>query len=311
MSSIFCAISSIKNLSRSDKICSGSAVYRTGTDDFVEYKFKAFRFSDTTLVEEIIKGNITMITIEQNTSLNIQTMDDFPTMYDLPVSPAFSIFTAPIQDPSTPEGDGAFFQLKREAYNSVTASQVSMPILCRYDPKGRHASVAEATKKNPIFSVAGELSSDKMLIKNRKTRNEELEKLAEKFDPVISRKLSRENRVETNHNPQEESSSRANKLRSAINDIKGNKNATTNTRVENQSETHSENQNKEQSHESNQTQTNESPTKCLYTRVDDCSDDQYTSNQEFDNENINNSEDIEPIVEEIQSVPKKSKKRKK
>ncbi|CAG8734739.1 20260_t:CDS:1, partial [Gigaspora rosea] len=53
MTSIFCAISYIKSVGGSDKICHGSAVYRTGIDEFVEYKFKAFRFSETTLVEEV------------------------------------------------------------------------------------------------------------------------------------------------------------------------------------------------------------------------------------------------------------------
>ncbi|CAG8742784.1 13761_t:CDS:1, partial [Gigaspora rosea] len=32
----------------------------TGIDEFVEYKFKAFRFSETTLVEEVEKGSISM-----------------------------------------------------------------------------------------------------------------------------------------------------------------------------------------------------------------------------------------------------------
>ncbi|RIB15356.1 hypothetical protein C2G38_2192528 [Gigaspora rosea] len=32
------------------------AVYRTGIDELVEYKFKAFRFSETTLVEEVFKN---------------------------------------------------------------------------------------------------------------------------------------------------------------------------------------------------------------------------------------------------------------
>lgn len=61
MASIFCAISFVKTVTGSDKICSGNAVYRTGIDEFVEYKFKAFRFSDMTLVEEITKGSLSMI----------------------------------------------------------------------------------------------------------------------------------------------------------------------------------------------------------------------------------------------------------
>ncbi|RIB01272.1 hypothetical protein C2G38_2150532 [Gigaspora rosea] len=116
MTSIFCAISYIKNVSGSNKICSRSAVCRTGSNDFVEYVFKAFRFSETTLVEEVTKGSISLIidrftfvigelnvTIEQNTPLKIQTLEDYLSMYDLLISLPFGIFTAPVQDPSTPE----------------------------------------------------------------------------------------------------------------------------------------------------------------------------------------------------------------
>ncbi|CAG8672855.1 23616_t:CDS:2 [Gigaspora rosea] len=157
-------------------------------------------------------------------------------MYDLPISPPFGIFTAPVQDPSTPEGDNAAFRLKRESYNGVTSSQVTMSVLCKYDPKGRHANVADATKCQPIISVASELvtlkksvcvlseviewtypnqgnskTSDDKSIKDRKSRNEELEKL------------------NINEGPQKESSSRAKRLKSAINqvnEIKENKSPT-------------------------------------------------------------------------------------
>ncbi|CAG8723389.1 11302_t:CDS:1, partial [Gigaspora rosea] len=78
-------------------------------------------------------------------------------MYDLPVSPVFGVFTVLVQDSSTPEGENAIFWLKRESYDGVIASRVMMPVMCKYNPKGRHVSVADATKKHPIFSVEGEL----------------------------------------------------------------------------------------------------------------------------------------------------------
>ncbi|CAG8573428.1 19280_t:CDS:1, partial [Gigaspora rosea] len=53
------------------------------------------------------------VAIEQNTPLNIQAIEDYMSMYNLPISLAFDIFTAIIQDPSTPEG-----------YSSVFASNV-------------------------------------------------------------------------------------------------------------------------------------------------------------------------------------------
>ncbi|CAG8788917.1 15587_t:CDS:1, partial [Gigaspora rosea] len=110
-----------------------------------------------------------------------------------------------IQDPSTPD-DNAAFRLKRESYNSVTVSQITMSVLYKYNPKGRHANVPDATKRQPIISVAGELVSlkrsvyvlynviewtylnqgnsktrDNKSIKDKKLRNEQLEKLEKKF----------------------------------------------------------------------------------------------------------------------------------
>ncbi|CAG8749862.1 2689_t:CDS:2, partial [Cetraspora pellucida] len=120
MTSIFCAISYIKNVSGSSKVC-----------------------------------NRSVVTIEQNTSLKIQTTEDYPSIYDLPISPLF------------------------DAYNNVTAFQVTMSVLYKYNSKGRYANIADATKHQPIISVTGD--DDNKMIKARKLRNEELEKLVEKF----------------------------------------------------------------------------------------------------------------------------------
>ncbi|CAG8651469.1 4913_t:CDS:2 [Gigaspora rosea] len=177
-------------------------------------------------------------------------------MYDLPVSPTFSIFTAPIQDPSTPESDG------------------------------QHASVAEATKINPTFSIAGKL------VTLKKSACNLCDVIEWTYSNYRTSKQNSDKIVESNHNPQEESSSRANKLRSAINDIKV--------------------KTKTKSKAMNPTKLRQMKAyEILHTQVGDCSIDQYTGNQEFDNKNINNSEDIELIVEEIQSIPKKSKKKSK
>lgn len=84
-------------------------------------------------------------------------MNDFASMYDLLVSLAFGVFTASVQDSSILEGENVIFWLKREAYDGVIASRVMMLVMCKYDLKGRHANVADATEKHPIFSVAGKL----------------------------------------------------------------------------------------------------------------------------------------------------------
>ncbi|CAG8607989.1 11792_t:CDS:2, partial [Racocetra persica] len=126
--------------------------------------------------------------------LKIQTLEDYPSMYDLPISPPFGIFTAPVQVPSTPEGDNAAFR--------------------------HHANVADATKCQPIISVArNSKTSDDKSIKDRKSRNEELEKLVEKFSPPPNKKQPRNVTKNINEDPQEESSSRAKRLKSAINQV--------------------------------------------------------------------------------------------
>ncbi|CAG8535268.1 5025_t:CDS:2 [Racocetra fulgida] len=182
MTSIFCAISYIKNVSGSSK------------------------------------------SVAENTPLKLQTLEDYPSMYDLPISPPFGIFTASVQDPSTPEGDNAAFRLKRESYDGVTASQVTMSVLCKYNPKGRHANVADATKCQSIISVAGNSkTADSKSIKDRKSRNEQLEQLAEKFSPPPNKKQPRNVPDKITEDLQEESSSRAKRLKLAVGQINENK----------------------------------------------------------------------------------------
>ncbi|CAG8783132.1 19169_t:CDS:2 [Cetraspora pellucida] len=111
--------------------------------------------------------------------LKIQTTEDYPSIYDLSISLPFSIFTAPVQDSSTSDDDNAAFRLKKDAYNGVTASQVTMSMLCKYNLKGHYTNIADATKCQSIISVAGD--DDNKTIKDRKLRNEELEKLVKKF----------------------------------------------------------------------------------------------------------------------------------
>ncbi|CAG8722066.1 1972_t:CDS:2, partial [Ambispora leptoticha] len=164
------------------KYCTGSAVYRTATNEFAEYKFKAFYMGESSLIEELTEKTITMIigcfafedelnvnikpnlfilevTISQSVSLQIKTLQNEPTIYDLPIAPAFGIFSAPVQDPSEPHGDSAIFRLKKGVYNSMNGKTTDLSVICKYNPnpKGHHSNVAEATHRRTIFSVAGEL----------------------------------------------------------------------------------------------------------------------------------------------------------
>lgn len=128
----------------------------------------------------------------------------------MPIAPVFGIFSAPIQDPSEPHEDEAIFHLKKEVYNSVSGKTTNMSVICKYDPRGRHSSVAEATNRRPIFSVAGELVFVKESVfvmcdsiewnyktkensespnnktkysKNKRARDEKLTNIVEKYNP--------------------------------------------------------------------------------------------------------------------------------
>ncbi|CAG8498003.1 21902_t:CDS:2 [Cetraspora pellucida] len=229
MTSIFCAISFIKSVSGSNKCRIGSAIYRTAIDEFMEYKFKAFYSEESSLIKELTEKTIIMIigrfafedklnvTISQSVTLRIQTAQDEPNIYDLPIAPAFGIFSAPIQDPSEPYENKAIFRLKKDVYNSVNRKNTNLSVICKYDPRGHHSSVAEASKCRSIFSVAGELvfveksvfvlcdaiewnyktqenfesPSNKMEhLKNKRARDEELAKIAKIFN---SKKKNRSN----------------------------------------------------------------------------------------------------------------------
>ncbi|CAG8761536.1 24878_t:CDS:2, partial [Racocetra persica] len=128
---------------------------------------------------------------------------DFPMAFNLPISPAFGIFTATIQDPSITDNKMIIFHLKRDAYDGITTFQVTMLVLCKYDPKGHHTNIAEATKCQPIISVTRKLVTLKK--SNRKTRHEKLEKLAEKLDSP--NKTTRKSKQPYSDSAQEESSS--------------------------------------------------------------------------------------------------------
>lgn len=68
--------------------------------------------------------------------MNISSLGDEPSIYDLPIVPAFGVFTAPIQDPTVIENDQGIIRLKRDVYNGVTANpryQSSASILYTID----------------------------------------------------------------------------------------------------------------------------------------------------------------------------------
>ncbi|CAG8653351.1 19925_t:CDS:2, partial [Racocetra persica] len=126
------------------------------------------------------------VTISQSVTLQIQILQNEPTIYDLPIAPAFRIFSASVQDPSEPHGDNAIFHLKKGVYNSMNRKTTNLSVICKYNPKGHHSNVAEATHRRTIFSVAENSKSQSCdgveHVKKRRKKDEELMKIAEIFE---------------------------------------------------------------------------------------------------------------------------------
>lgn len=138
----------------------------------------------------------------------------------------------------------------------MSSNQITTSIVCRYNPHGRHSKVSDATTRPLIFSVGGELviikksifvlgdviewnsstfgnsksqSNNKNQSQPRRTRDEALQKIAEKFDsPVITKQNQRSNGAkkrkassEALDDVQDSGSSRVIKLKHALNNVKG------------------------------------------------------------------------------------------
>ena len=73
----------------------------------------------------------------QYVPLNIMTVGDQTSKYDLPISSAFALFTAPVQDAPIAKGDKAIFRLKKDVYNTITSNNLPTSVMCKYNPAGR------------------------------------------------------------------------------------------------------------------------------------------------------------------------------
>ncbi|CAG8803837.1 6556_t:CDS:2, partial [Racocetra persica] len=69
------------------------------------------------------------VTIFQSITLQVQTLQNKPNIYDLPIVPAFRNFSAPVQDPSEPHGDNAIFHLKKGIYNSINGKTTNLSVI--------------------------------------------------------------------------------------------------------------------------------------------------------------------------------------
>jgi len=143
----------------------------------------------------------------------------------------------------------------------MTSNHLETSVVCKYNPQGRFSNVAEATTHQTIFSVGRELvtiknvifilgdviewnyptsgnsklqstNKNKQLKSSKRSRDQELEKIAEKFNlPLNSNNLKQDQKgneikkrkadvriVDDNTNA---STSKVAKLKSIVNEIKG------------------------------------------------------------------------------------------
>ncbi|CAG8809394.1 23984_t:CDS:2, partial [Dentiscutata erythropus] len=125
------------------------------------------------------------VMVFQSVSLQIKTLQNEPNIYDLPIAPAFGIFSTPVQDSSEPHGNSAIFRLKKGVYNSMNGKTTDLLVICKYNPnpKGRYSNVAKATHRQIVFSVAenskSQLCDGTEPVKKKRKRDEELVKIAE------------------------------------------------------------------------------------------------------------------------------------
>ncbi|CAG8731451.1 13201_t:CDS:2, partial [Racocetra fulgida] len=74
MSSMFCAVSFIKDITTATKYTAGTAVYRAGDDEFIEYKFKAFyleRIAEKFSTHPTSNNNFSKNTPQRNSRQNV------------------------------------------------------------------------------------------------------------------------------------------------------------------------------------------------------------------------------------------------
>ncbi|CAJ0745604.1 3036_t:CDS:2 [Entrophospora sp. SA101] len=108
---------------------------------------------------------MTSIMIVRAVLLDLKTIADDPSIYDLPINPLFGTFTAQCTAPSRVQDGASFFTLSRKIYNPFANSYTTMDVPCFYNPNnGRHSSVTTATNGKAIFTVAGELFVGKRMV---------------------------------------------------------------------------------------------------------------------------------------------------
>lgn len=178
MTSIFSAISFIKSVSGASAL-TGIATYRCDEDEFVDYNYKAFMSDENQHMIHRIEPNTIMlitgkfvlekprldITVVQAISLNLNMIEELPSIYDLPPCPPFGNYSASCKSSEINKGSTSYFTLERRTYNPLTANYLTAEVACSYNAgSARHTGVAKATESTAIFSVCGEFYKSKNMV---------------------------------------------------------------------------------------------------------------------------------------------------
>ncbi|CAI2191089.1 4204_t:CDS:2 [Funneliformis geosporum] len=146
MSSIISSVVFVKSVS-GEKVHTGIAYSRIDHDEFIKINFKAFRYNNEIMIQEIKENSIMLmigrflnfeselfVTVIQATTLDLKTLEEEPDMHDLPIAPLFGSFTSPCKMAAKQKDEQgqSYFILERNVYNSFTTAMNKLMIPCTY-----------------------------------------------------------------------------------------------------------------------------------------------------------------------------------
>lgn len=106
----------------------------------------------------ILENSELNVTILQAIKLDLKTIKNEPSVYDLPVTPPFGCYSALCKSSEINKNKPLHFTLERRGYNSITLNYLTVEIDCAFDAgTTRHAGVPNAIENKAILSVCGEL----------------------------------------------------------------------------------------------------------------------------------------------------------
>lgn len=151
----------------------GNAMTRINNEEFFNFRFKGYCNENTNLIDDDIEKHsygmivgryaydgeedINYVVLVQFTTINLYTLNDNPSKFDLPISPPVWNFTGTVKDPFSDDDDNSMFRLNKDIYNGYTKATSNTSVICTLKKKNKASYIEEAINKKPIVSVCGEL----------------------------------------------------------------------------------------------------------------------------------------------------------